>query len=117
MMYSILFEGKKIDLPEYSVELATEIEALDNVEGTLKEKLQAMYDFVYKLVGEQTIEVIGTFEDVDPNLLNILFLNIVTTYNKPLEDYNMQQTLKVFDNPQMKKVLDNIDKIVEANKQ
>lgn len=115
-MYSILFDGKKIELPKYSVELALKIEALDNVEGNLKDKLQAMYDFVYELIGEKEVELIGAFDEADPNMINILFLQIVSCYNKPLTDYNVKEATKVMDDPQIKKALDNIDKMVEANK-
>lgn len=115
-MYSILFEGKKIELPKYSVALALQIEDLDRVEGTVSDKLKALYDFVESLIGEQITELIGSFDDVDPNMLNILFLQIVNCYNKPLNDYNMKEATKIMDDPNIKKTLDTIDKVVEANK-
>ena len=111
-----MFEGKKIDLPNYSVELALKIEDLDRVEGTISDKMKAMYDFIEGIVGEQTSELIGDFDVADPNMINILFLTIVNCYNKPLTDYNIKEATKVMDNPQIKKSLEAIDKVVEANK-
>ena len=111
-----MFEGKKIDLPNYSVELALKIEDLDRVEGTISDKMKAMYDFISEVIGiEKTEEALGEFNTSDPNLINILFLSIVNAYNKPLQDYTIKQSTQVLDNPKVKQSLDAIDKVVKAN--
>lgn len=123
-MYKILFENKTIELPEYSVAIAQKIEALDEVEGSIAVKLQAMYDFIQDIIGaEKTEEALKPFSDADPNLINILFLQIVSKYNEPLEEYRMKEATKLMDNatkvmnkPEMIKSLDAIDKVYEANK-
>ena len=115
-MYSVNFENKKIELPNYSIDLAMKIEELDNYEGSIKDGLSAMYDFISEVIGiEKTEEVLGEFNASDPNLINILFLSIVNEYNKPLQDYTIKQSTQVLDNPKVKQSLDAIDKVVKAN--
>ena len=114
-MYSFMFDGKKVELPKYSVDIAMKIEALDNVEGTISDQLKAMFEFIYEIIGEQTTELLGDFENADPNMINILFLQIVNEFNKPFTDYQVKQATKVMDNPEIKKSLDAIDKLVRAN--
>ena len=115
-MYSVNFENKKIELPNYSIDLAMKIDELDKFEGNIADGLKAMYDFISEVIGlEKTEEVLGEFNASDPNLINILFLSIVNAYNKPLEEYTIKQSTAVLDNPKIKQSLDAISKVVEAN--
>ena len=119
-MYKVKFDNKEIELPTYSISIAKSIALLDEVEGDIETKLRALYDFIASLIGEdKTKEVLKSFEEADPNMINILFLSIVNVYNKPLTDYKMQESvikpLDTLNSPQVKTSLDAIDKIVKAN--
>ena len=115
-MYSVNFDNKKVELPKYSIELALKIEELDNFEGSIADGLKRMYDFISEVIGlEKTEELLGEFTSSDPNLINILFLQIVNEYNKPLQDYTIKRSTQVLDNPKVKQSLDAITKVVEAN--
>ncbi len=118
-MYKVTFEHKDIELPTYSISIAKSIAQLDEVEGDIETKLRALYDFIASLIGEdKTKEVLKSFQEADPNMINILFLSIVNEYNKPLTDFKMEQSFKpldALDKPQVKTSLDAIEKIVKAN--
>lgn len=117
-MYKVKFNNHDIELPEYSVEIASDIQELDNVEGDINTKFRALYDFIVSVIGsDKTLEVLKTFDKADPNMINILFLSIVEEYNKPLKEYQMKESLKslgALDDPQIKQSLETIDKIVKA---
>lgn len=117
-MYKISFEGKQIDLPKYSVLIAKKIEELGNLSGDLEFKLKTMYDFIKEIIGnEKTEEVLKTFNEADPNDINIIFNLIVMEYNRPFETFQRDKKLEFLQNPELKFVIENIDKIAELNKE
>lgn len=96
-MYSINFNGEYIELPAYSFELAEGIERVSknnqNDAKTLKDKCNAMYCFNAKVItAAKQNELIGKFEQADPNDINILFLKIAEAYNKPVTEYTTAQS-------------------------
>lgn len=116
-MYSFKFEGKKVELPDYTVDLLQELDELDN--GTYDSKydqLRAMYDFSKKLIGEQMDELIGDFASADPNLINILFLSILREYNRPLTEFSIKDSVKELESPEIKDAINTIGKVVEMKK-
>jgi hypothetical protein len=74
-----------------------------------------MYNFLCDLVGKDKIEeVIGKFNDADPNNINITYLSIVREYNKPLNDYEMSEGLeqiKELNNSDIAKLGETISKL------
>ena len=116
-MYKVNFDNKDIELPNYSVAIAKKIDDLDKVEGDIDTKLEALYDFIQDTIGsEKTAEVLKSFSEADPNMINILFLSIVDAYNKPFTNYQLESGLDILDSPQIQKSLNTINAIVEANK-
>ena len=115
-MYKITFDGKQVELPTYTVSLAKKIEELDKVDGDIEFKLNAMYGFIVEVIGEEkTEELIGEFELSDPNLINILFLDILQEYNRPYDERQIEDATKeivsVFDNPRVKKAVESLDSL------
>jgi hypothetical protein len=117
-MYSINFNGNYIELPAYSFELAEGIERVSannqNPAKSLKEKCNAMYCFNGKVItaAKQT-ELIGKFDQADPNDINILFLKIAEAYNAPVTEYNAERTNTVISDDLLNK-LDGIAKALET---
>ena len=50
--------------------------------------------------------LIGRFEESDPNIINIIYLEIVKSYNKPLMDYNEAEVEKKINSDEIGKVLE-----------
>jgi hypothetical protein len=118
MNYSIEMNGTLIELPKYTISVMEKIEQLEkssNSSASAKSKLQTMYNFLCDLVGKDKIEeVIGKFNDADPNNINITYLSIVREYNKPLNDYEMSEGLeqiKELNNSDIAKLGDTISKL------
>lgn len=118
MDYSIEINGNVIELPKYTISVMEKIEQLEkssNSSASAKSKLQTMYNFLCDLVGKDKIEeVIGKFNDADPNNINITYLSIVREYNKPLNDYEMSEGLeqiKELNNSDIAKLGETISKL------
>lgn len=118
MNYSIEMNGTLIELPKYTISVMEKIEQLEknsNSSASAKSKLQTMYNFLCDLVGKDKIEeVIGKFNDADPNNINITYLSIVREYNKPLNDYEMSEGLeqiKELNNSDIAKLGETISKL------
>lgn len=118
MDYSIEINGNAIELPKYTISVMEKIEQLEkssNSSASAKSKLQTMYNFLCDLVGKDKIEeVIGKFNDADPNNINITYLSIVREYNKPLNDYEMSEGLeqiKELNNSDIAKLGETISKL------
>jgi hypothetical protein len=118
MNYSIEINGTLIELPKYTISVMEKIEQLEkssNSSASAKSKLQTMYNFLCDLVGKDKIEeVIGKFNDADPNNINITYLSIVREYNKPLNDYEMSEGLeqiKELNNSDIAKLGETISKL------
>ena len=61
-------------------------------------------------------ELIGKFEDCDPNEINILYLQILKTYNEPLENYKDSDVYARLDNFQIEKLTSLVDALDKASK-
>lgn len=114
-MYKVTYKGKEIELPKYNSAMAKKISELDKLEGEEFEIIKSLYDFIFETIGEEkTLETLGVFEEADVNDILILFKSIVDSYQKPYADYQIAQTTKVLDNPQIRETLSAIDKMVKA---
>lgn len=94
-MYSIVFNGTEITLPNYSFGIASkieEVEASNNGSKKFRDKCKVMYNFESELIGSKELtELIGNFDSCDPNDINLLYLSIVACYNQPLAEYNSEK--------------------------
>jgi len=111
MDYQVEFNGDVFTLPKYNLKIAEQLEKqeLYNSKPGLhfKEKCKGMYELVCTLLGQENCEkALGKFNNVDPNELNILYLSIIQTYNKPLNNFNQSIALGDID-------LSSYDKLIE----
>jgi hypothetical protein len=110
-MYSIVFNGTEVNLPKYSFTIATKIEEIEisnnNASKKFKDKCNLMYKFESELIGKQQLsELIGDFNDCDPNDINLLYLSIVASYQKPIADYNSEATESKMNDANLSKLLE-----------
>ena len=126
MEYTVIYNGQSYDIPDYSIKISEkleEIELLNRGNQKFKDKCRKMYDFIGEILTKQVAsELIGKFEDSDPNTINILYLEIVKSYNKPLTDYNEAEVEKRINSDELEKMLElvkalpSIEKLKESNK-
>lgn len=126
MEYTVIYNGQSYDIPNYSIKISEkleEIELLNRGNQKFRDKCKKMYDFIGEILTKQvTSELIGKFEDSDPNAINILYLEIVKSYNKPLTDYNETEVEKRINSDELEKMLElikalpSIEKLKELNK-
>ena len=123
--YSITWEatGETIHLPDYTVDIAEKIESVmlyADTKARFRDKIKKMYDFLANLLGkEKVVEQFGKFETCDPNDINLLFLRITDTYNRPVADYNDDKIVEKLDKTQidkLSKIVDSADKIKNFDK-
>lgn len=101
MEYSISYNGIEIKLENYNVKIMNKIEELEEKNKNTKrakDKLRNIYEFIISVSNrEQIEEVIGKFDDADPNAINIIYLKIIKEYNKPLSDFNSERAKENMD--------------------
>lgn len=117
-MYSIIFNKKEIELPNYSFQIAESLETTETINGSgksYKEKCKALYKFETELLGEEIVkEIIGDFEKCDPNDIQLLYMGIVDCYNQPIIEKRNEQlknTLSNYEIDKISKVIDTAEKI------
>lgn len=100
MKYTINEDGKIYELPKFSVKISEDMERVENLDSkSIREKLKKRYDFCFKILGkENTEEIIGTFLDADPNIINMVYMDIATAYNSPLQKFEAEKQSEIIDN-------------------
>ena len=110
MEYTVIYNGQSYDLPNYSIKISDKLEEIEiSNKGTVKfkDKCKKMYDFIGEMLTKQTaLEILGKFEESDPNMINIIYLEIVKSYNKPLADYNKAEVEEVMNSGDMDRILE-----------
>lgn len=112
MKYSFVFQNKSYNLPNYNVEMVRKLEALDEqgANASSSEQLQLLYNYINETLGEEvTNNILGGFDDADPNEINIVYGSIVNAYHKPLEEHELKEH-EAFINKNLKAV--QSDKLV-----
>ena len=113
MEYSIIHNGQAYDLPPYSLKIAEKLEKTELSNGSgkrFKEKCKGMYDLICELLTpDSTKEILGEFLDADPNTINIVYLEIVKQYNKPLDDYRAEKTNESLSDRNIQKLTDMLN--------
>ena len=121
MDYSMTVNGMVIELPKYTFDIAEKIERQEVVNsGTskFKDKCKSMYTTICSIIGEDKVtDAIGTFNETDPNLINIMYLELIKAYNKPIEEFNQNNLTDSLQNSGIEDItkllnsLQNIDKL------
>lgn len=113
MQYTVIYNGQSYDLPNYSIKISDKLEEIEiSNKGNVKfkDKCKKMYDFIADLLTKQiALDILGKFEESDPNIINIVYLEIVKSYNKPLADYSKNEMDEIMNSG-------DIDKILEITK-
>jgi hypothetical protein len=117
MKYEVEFNNVIAELPKYNLSISDKIESIEAYNGSgakFKDKCKKMYDFLASILTKDTVEnIIGTFSDVDPNELNILYLKVVEAYNAPTEEYSTNKGIQKIED--LKEAVSIISDIVNAN--
>ena len=121
MEYTIVKNGEVIELPKYSMKIAGELEAVDllnqKVSEPFKSKCKKMYEFCSSLIGKEKVaDLIGKFEESDPNEINVLYLNIVNCYNKPIEEYTQASASEKMNSMEVDKMIELLNAIGKSDK-
>ena len=121
MDYSMTVNGMVIELPKYTFDIAEKIERQEVVNsGTskFKDKCKSMYVTICSIIGDDKVsETIGAFNETDPNLINIMYLELIKAYNKPIEEFNQNNITDSLQNSGIEDItkllnsLQNIDKL------
>lgn len=118
MNYSFMFEGKKIELPQYTISIGEILEQTDNIkfgDTSFAEKIRALYKNCEDIIGEKVTEIIGDVETCDPNRVVLLQQGIVDTYNKPVDDAQLKAMKEKMESLDAEKMVE-LAKIVDENK-
>lgn len=118
MTYSIIFEGDSLELPQLNFTIAEKLEKADVVNSSkLKDKCKAMYEVVSEILGRNvTEELLGTFNDVEPNRLQILFLEIKNAYDSPIVAYKSEKVLDTLSDARLDKMISLINMVNSVKK-
>lgn len=126
MNYSIIIESKSYDLPAYSFGIAEKIEKqeiLNKSNAKFREKCKSMYDFLVEVLGKTTInDLLGEFNNVEPNLLNLTYLKVISAYNNPIKEYSNENALNSLSDDKLDKLINllnamnNLDKLKGQNR-
>lgn len=119
MEYEVELFGSTYHLPTYSISIAEKLEKVEEGNRStidFKSKCKNMYNICSELLGSDSVtKAIGTLKECDPNMLNIMYLEICATYNEPLDTYNTDGLDDVLNNAQFSKLLD-LGKLAEKAK-
>lgn len=120
MEYSFIYGNKGYELPTYSMKIAEKIETVEKTNqgpSKFRDKCKSMYEFISNIIGkDNTDEIIGVFNESDPNIINLVYLEIVKQYNKPLVDYNAEETAAKLDDVGIDKITELLKALPNAEK-
>ena len=101
MTYSIDYDGKTYELVNYTVDIASKIDSVTTVlasERPISDKLKLMYKTITELIGVQETEtLLKPLNQADPNAINIVFMKIVTEYEKPATEFKKERSRESYD--------------------
>lgn len=104
MIYTVIINDRSYDLPKKTMAVTEELEKtakIDEVKNlSTREKYKKVLDCVVSLIGTDNVkEALGSIDinEVDLSDVTIAFRKIVDAYNKPVQDYNMANSLSSLD--------------------
>lgn len=112
MEYILNFNGRSYGLPKYTRSVKHEMERIDanNASQNLDsdKKYQGMYEFIKKMVGEESaLDIFETTDmnDIDLNSITICYLGIAIAYDKPINEMNQKKSAFDSISPEDKELL------------
>ena len=91
MNYQINVNGSTYALPTYNIkimQMLDEQEKKNNDDSLdILDKLKSLYNTCESLIPNLSA-IIGSFDSLDPNELNLVYLNIIQAYSEPVNSHN-----------------------------
>ena len=120
MQYNINYNDTVVTLPKYSLKIAEMLEQQDRINSSpikFREKCKTMFTTLENIIGNEKIsELLGKFEECDPNDINLLYLSTVKAYGEPLNSYNTDSVYNSLNDMQVDKLTRLMDALEKANK-
>lgn len=117
--YEVNYGGEVVALPKYNFKIAEKLEKQDSINAgntRFRDKCKSMYELEKELLGADFVDrVIGNFEDADPNEINIVYIQIVRTYNDVLSEYTSQDISDKIETSKVDKVVELVNALDKAN--
>lgn len=120
MKYSIEFKNTDIELPDYTLDIAEMLEKADKANmsetKTYREKTEIVYSTLGNILGKEKVEsLVGKLKECDPNDIQILFLTIGHSYNKPVDDFQDKQAEEMFEKLEdVKEIAEQMNKVPDT---
>lgn len=119
MEYVVDFRGHTIELPKYTLAITEKFDKLDKDNAKLlsaKDRLKNIYKLLEDLIGKDALkEVVGLFDECDPNEVNILYFEVVKCYNSPVEEYQANGIKEQMDSAGVSDIISLLDAISKSN--
>ena len=120
MQYNINYNDTVVTLPKYSLKIAEMLEQQDKINSSpikFREKCKTMFTTLENIIGNEKIsELLGKFEECDPNDINLLYLSVIKAYGEPLNSYNTDSVYNSLNDMQVDKLTRLMDALEKANK-
>ena len=120
MQYNINYNDTVVTLPKYSLKIAEMLEQQDKINSSpikFREKCKTMFTTLENIIGNEKIsELLGKFEECDPNDINLLYLSVVKAYGEPLNSYNTDSVYNSLNDMQVDKLTRLMDVLEKAQK-
>ena len=120
MQYNINYNDTVVTLPKYSLKIAEMLEQQDKINSSpikFREKCKTMFTTLENIIGNEKIsELLGKFEECDPNDINLLYLSVIKAYGEPLNSYNTDSVYNSLNDMQVDKLTRLMEALEKANK-
>lgn len=120
MQYNINYNDTVVTLPKYSLKIAEMLEQQDKINSSpikFREKCKTMFTTLENIIGNEKIsELLGKFEECDPNDINLLYLSVVKAYGEPLNSYNTDSVYNSLNDMHVDKLTRLMDALEKAQK-
>ena len=120
MQYTVHYNDTVVELPKYSLKIAEMLEQQDKINSSpikFREKCKTMFTTLENIIGNEKIsELLGKFEECDPNDINLLYLSVVKAYGEPLNSYNTDSVYNSLNDMQVDKLTRLMDALEKAKK-
>ena len=91
MNYQINVNGSTYALPTYNIKIMQMLDEQEKKNNDasvdILDKLKSLYNTCESLIPNLSA-IIGTFASLDPNELNLVYLNIIQAYSEPVNSHN-----------------------------
>ena len=91
MNYQINVNGSTYALPKYNIKIMQMLDEQEKKNNDasvdILDKLKSLYNTCESLIPNLSA-IIGSFDSLDPNELNLVYLNIIQAYSEPVNSHN-----------------------------